>query len=116
MRKTIQKQQTRARRHGRIRSTLWGTAARPRLAVFRSNRYIYGQVIDDEKGVTLAGLSSGKISGASTRERARAAGKALAEKAREKGVAEVVFDRGGFLYAGSVKAFADGAREGGLKF
>jgi large subunit ribosomal protein L18 len=111
----------RARRHKRIRVRLRGTDQRPRLNVFRSLKHIYAQVIDDASGKTLAAASTneaearGDLSGSKT-ERARAVGKALAERAKEKGVGAVVFDRGGYLYHGRVKALADGAREAGLEF
>ena len=115
----------RARRHKRIRKKVWGTAARPRLVVYRSIRNIEGQLVDDEESRTLVGLSTldGTLrefraeAGKSRRvEHARAAGKALAARAKEKGIEAVVFDRGGYKYHGRVKAFAEGAREGGLKF
>jgi large subunit ribosomal protein L18 len=114
----------RAKRHRRIRKKIWGTAERPRLVVFRSLRNIEGQVVDDDAGRTLTGLStldkdlrSFEPEGANRRvEHARAAGKRLAERARAEGIDAVVFDRGGYQYHGRVKAFAEGAREGGLKF
>ena len=116
------RQVARERRHRRVRKKVRGTAARPRLAVFRSNKHIYAQVIDDIKGETLASASSlektlreGMKTGANT-DAAKAVGKLLAERAAVKGVKEVVFDRGGYLYHGRVKALADAAREGGLKF
>ena len=114
----------RRRRHARIRNKIWGTAERPRLVVFRSLKNIEGQLVDDDAGVTLVGLStlaselrSFEAEGDNRRvEHARAAGKLLAEKAKEAGIAKVVFDRGGYQYHGRVKAFAEGAREGGLSF
>jgi large subunit ribosomal protein L18 len=112
----------RMRRHLRVRRKVVGTTERPRLAVFRSLSHIEGQVIDDSKGVTVVGLSTlaadVKSGGAelSKSERGRLAGRLLAERAREKGITRVVFDRGGYLYHGRVKAFAEGAREGGLEF
>lgn len=114
----------RLRRHTRIRKTVHGTAERPRLVVYRSLRNIEGQVIDDDARRTLAGLSTlaaelrGGARGDGNRkvEAARAAGKLLAERARERGISAVVFDRGGFRYHGRVKAFAEGARAGGLVF
>lgn len=103
------------RRHRRIRAKVSGTALRPRLSVFRSNRALSAQLIDDEKAVTLAAASSAKLKGSSA-EKAKAVGKAIAEKAKAKNVTLAVFDRGGYLYAGAIKALADGAREGGLIF
>jgi len=109
----------RRRRHNRVRKNVRGSAARPRLAVFRSNRYIYAQVIDDDSGQTLAAASSQeKTLRKQTLTVATAAevGKLVAERAEAAGVETVVFDRGGFPYHGRVKALADAAREGGLKF
>ena len=103
-----------------IRTTVQGTAVRPRLAVFRSNRDIYAQVIDDDAGHTLLSASSKENQVASMKgsktEQAKAVGITLAKKAGAKGIKEVLFDRGGFLYHGRVKALAEGAREGGLSF
>jgi large subunit ribosomal protein L18 len=110
--------QARERRHRRIRGKVSGTAERPRLAVFRSNRGIFAQLVDDESGRTIAGaswLALKSFKGSKT-EQATAVGKALAEVAKQKGIEAVVFDRGGYLYHGRVKALAEGAREGGLKF
>ena len=104
------------RRHKKIRAKIFGTEEKPRLAVFKSNRYIYGQLIDDSKGVTLLTLSSMKIKGKNFTERCIETGRELAKSAKAKKIEAVVFDRGGFKYVGRVKAFADGAREGGLKF
>jgi large subunit ribosomal protein L18 len=111
----------RAVRHRRIRSKVVGTAARPRLVVFRSLRYIHAQLVDDAAGKTLAAASDmkmGKVAGeAGPRISAAAAvGKALAEKAAASGISAVVFDRGGYRYHGRVKALADAAREAGLQF
>ena len=114
----------RARRHARIRKKIWGTADRPRLVVFRSLKNIEGQVIDDDAGKTIVGLStlSKELGGFQAEgdnariEEAHAAGKLLGERAVAAGIESVVFDRGGYKYHGRVKAFADGAREGGLKF
>ncbi len=101
----------------RIRSRVMGTAQKPRLSVFRSNKYIYAQLIDDLAGKTLVAASSRSISEkAPNIELSGLVGKALAEKAVTAGISEVVFDRGGYLYHGRVKALAEGAREGGLKF
>lgn len=114
--KTISKQSQRTRRHARIRVKVSGTAARPRLAVFRSNKYLYAQLIDDGAGATLAAVNSRslKIKGGS-REKAVAVGTEIAKLAKEKKIEQVVFDRGGFLYAGVIKSVAEGAREAGLK-
>jgi len=106
----------RTRRHRRIRAKVSGTAERPRLAVFKSNMYFYAQIIDDTKGVTLAASSDMGIKGKTKTERAELAGEALAKQALAKGVTEVTFDRGGFIYTGRVRAFAEGARKGGLVF
>jgi len=107
----------RIRRHRRIRTRVSGSISRPRLAVFRSNRYLSAQVIDDEEGKTLIGLSTKELGAKGTKsEQAQALGRKLGEEAAKKGVSKVVFDRGGYLYTGNIKAFADGAREGGLKF
>jgi large subunit ribosomal protein L18 len=112
------KRASRLRRHRRVRTKVAGTAQRPRLAVFRSNRHIYAQLIDDGASRTLAAASDvnvpGVPSGAKT-ERAKKVGAMLAERAKAAGVEAVVFDRGGNLYHGRVKALADGAREAGLR-
>lgn len=103
----------------RIRKKIKGTAERPRLNVFRSNRYIYAQVIDDIQGHTLAAADSREatVSNEGNKvDQAREVGKLLAERAKEANVETVLFDRGGYLYHGRVKALADGAREGGIKF
>ena len=106
----------------RIRKKVAGTATKPRLAIFRSNSDIYAQLIDDVKGTTLAAASSlektmreGAKTGANIAA-AKAVGKLIAERAKEKGIKDVVFDRGGYLYHGRIKALADAAREGGLNF
>ena len=115
----IEKKEIRNRIHRRIRRKLSGTAARPRLAVFRSVAHIYAQVIDDAQGQTLVSASSvdktGKTKGGNVAA-AKAIGKLVAERAKEKGIKSVVFDRGGYLYHGRVKALADAAREAGLEF
>lgn len=103
--------------HRRIRKKIFGTAERPRLCVFRSNREIYAQLIDDEKGVTLLQETSLKAQMAGTKvDVAKLVGQKIAEKAKSNGVESVVFDRGGYLYHGRVKSLAEGAREGGLVF
>ena len=106
----------RIRRKNRVRAKVSGTAARPRLAVFRSNTQITVQLIDDASGVTLASTSTKKEKGATPRDRAIAVGGAIAKMAKDKGIDAVVFDRGGYLYAGNIKALADAAREAGLNF
>lgn len=103
-------------RHKKIRAKVSGTGDRPRLAVFRSNSAVYGQIIDDTLGKTLASASTSEIKTGTMLERARATGKSLAQKAVALKIKAVVFDRGGFQYTGRVQAFADGAREGGLNF
>ena len=111
--------QTRLKRHKRVRAKISGTAARPRLCVYRSNAHISAQIIDDVAGVTLVSASTQEkdFEGiGSNKEAARKVGAKLAEKAKAKGITEVVFDRGGYLYHGRVSELADGAREGGLKF
>ena len=107
----------RAKRHRRVRKKVIGTADRPRLAVYRSNRHIYAQVIDDFAGTTLAAASTlaASASGEPT-EQAKTVGKKIAEAAKAAGVTQVTFDRGGFMYHGRVQAVAEGAREGGLEF
>ncbi len=107
----------RQRRHARVRKTISGTATSPRLNVFRSNKEIYAQVIDDNKGVTLASSSSKilKVNGGNI-EGAKAVGKDIAEKCKKAKIEKVVFDRGGYLYHGRVAALADAARENGLEF
>lgn len=111
---------TRQKRHLRIRKNLIGTADIPRLNVFRSNTNIYAQIIDDTLGVTLVSASSAekelKIKNGSNIEAAKAVGKAVALRAKEKSINAIVFDRGGYLYHGRVKALAEAAREAGLKF
>ncbi|NLO55507.1 MAG: 50S ribosomal protein L18 [Thermovirga sp.] len=109
-------------RHRRLRKTLSGTGERPRLAVFRSLNHLYAQIIDDTRGHTLASASTLEKSvkaseeGADDFEVAKAVGRVVAERALEKGITQVLFDRGGHLYHGKVKALADAAREAGLKF
>lgn len=110
------KNDKRQKRHRRIRAKVCGTASRPRLSVFRSNRAIFAQLINDETGTTVAAASSRGVSAKSSGARAKAVGQAIAKQAKERGVTVAVFDRGGYLYAGAIKALADGAREGGLQF
>ena len=112
----------RLRRHIRVRKNLRGTAKRPRLAVFRSNQHIYAQIIDAGRGVTLASASSiektmrDELKGGSDKDAAARIGTLVAERAVAAGVTEVIFDRGGYIFHGRVKALADAAREGGLSF
>ena len=109
----------RLRRHKRIRAKISGTAARPRLDVFRSNANIYAQIIDDENGVTLLSASTldKEFEGyGGNKEAAKAVGTMIAKRAIERGITEVVFDRGGYVYHGRIQALAEAAREGGLKF
>lgn len=109
----------RLRRHKRIRAKISGTAARPRLDVFRSNANIYAQIIDDEAGVTLLSASTldKEFEGyGGNKDAAKAVGTMIAKRALERGITEVVFDRGGYVYHGRVQALAEAAREGGLKF
>lgn len=113
---TSSKVANRIRRHGRIRAKITGTAECPRLAVFRSNRFMYAQLINDETGTTLVGADSRKAKAKTAVERAKELGTMVAEMAKAKGVTKVVFDRGGFRYQGAVVALAEGAREGGLQF
>ncbi len=113
------KLERRARIKRSIRKNISGSAERPRLSVYRSNTQLYAQIIDDVSGKTLASSGSLKVEGAqkiTKVEQAKMVGKALAEKAKEAGITEVVFDRNGYLYHGRVKSFAESAREGGLKF
>ncbi len=116
MSKTARKTAQRARIRRRIRAKISGTPERPRLSVFRSNKHIYAQLIDDMAGTTLAAASTreGGESGVGV-EASKAVGQRIAERAKEAGVERVVFDRGGYRYHGNVQALADGAREGGLK-
>ncbi len=105
-----------ARRAARVRAKIAGTAERPRLSVFKSHRYIYAQLIDDTKGNTLVAFSSKEAKGKSPADRAKEVGLGLAKKAVAAKVKKVVYDRGGYLYAGKIKLVAEGAREGGLEF
>ncbi len=109
----------RLKRHARIRIKISGSESRPRLSVYRSNKHISAQIIDDVKGVTLASASThenGFEGATSNKAAARLVGKKIAERAAEKGITEVVFDRGGYIYHGRVSELAEGARESGLKF
>jgi large subunit ribosomal protein L18 len=114
------RQELRHRRHLRVRKKVTGTAGRPRLAVFRSLKHIYAQLVDDDRGVTLLGVADGsegiQVDGKGKVARGKAVGKLLAEKAKAAGISKVVFDRAGYRYHGRVQAVAEGAREGGLEF
>jgi len=114
----LTKSQKRKRVHQRIRKKVYGSSSRPRLCIFRSNKEIYCQLIDDINGVTVAAASSNAagVSGATKSDRSKAVGQLIAERAKSAGIERVVFDRGGFLYHGRVKSLAEGAREAGLKF
>jgi len=123
----LEKQHKRLRRHKRVRAKISGSSKRPRLCIFRSAKHIYAQLVDDEQGKTLVSASDLEIKkrGSSTKtggkkktksDIAREIGKLIAKKSLEKKIEQVVFDRGGYLYHGRIKAIAEGAREGGLKF
>jgi large subunit ribosomal protein L18 len=122
--RSIHKIKTRAheryRRHLRVRKKIHGTAARPRLVVFRSSKHTYAQLVDDDRGVTLVGASDSsegiQADAKGKSGRSFALGRLVAEKAKTKGIVKVVFDRAGYRYHGRVKALADGARKGGLEF
>ena len=117
--KLVDRAKARARRHARVRAKVSGTAACPRLNVFRSAKHIYAQVIDDVTGTTLCAASSmekGFEGNGGNVEGAKKVGEMLASACKEQGIEEVVFDRGGYVYHGRVQALAEGAREGGLKF
>jgi large subunit ribosomal protein L18 len=109
------KRDARLRRHTRVRKKVAGSQSRPRLAVFRSNRHIYAQLIDDVQAVTLASASDAEVKGEGKTARAKAVGELIASRAKEAGIEAAVFDRGGRLYHGRVAALAEGAREGGLQ-
>jgi large subunit ribosomal protein L18 len=120
--KRIDKNMIRLRKHERVRIKISGTAERPRLCVFRSSKHIYAQIIDDVSSTTLVAASSldealkGKLEYSGNKEAAKEVGKLIGSKAIEKGIKQVVFDRGGYLYHGRIKELADGAREAGLEF
>lgn len=120
--KLVDRNKVRLRKHVRVRKKISGTSAKPRLAVFRSAKHIYAQVIDDVAGTTLVSSSTldeaikGKAGYTGNKDAAKAVGQLVGEKAKAKGITQVVFDRGGYLYHGRVKELADGAREAGLEF
>lgn len=118
--KKIDKNEIRVKRHKRIRRHISGTSVRPRLSIYRSDAHIYAQLIDDEKGHTICQSSTLdktlNLTNSKNIEAAKAVGSDIAKKAVEKGITEIVFDRSGYIYHGKVKALADAARDGGLKF
>lgn len=116
MKKNQLKLEKRTRRHAKIRSTISGTSELPRLSVFRSNKHISAQIIDDETGTTLVSTHSREVKGENMMEKSGLVGESIAQKAKAKKIVKVVFDRGGFIYTGNIKMVADGARKGGLKF
>lgn len=118
----VDKNKARLKRHLRVRKKIEGTAERPRLNIFRSSKHMYAQIIDDTTGTTIVSASTqlkdikGELSNGGNTEAARKVGEAIAKLAKDKGITQVVFDRGGYLYHGRVQALADAAREAGLKF
>lgn len=120
--KKADRKEIRAKRQQRVRSKIYGTAQRPRLNVFRSLKNIYAQLVDDDNGITMLMVSTlspdlkGKFNSGGNKDAAVAVGRLVAEKALEKGISKVVFDRAGYLYHGRVKSLAEAAREGGLEF
>ncbi len=110
------KQRKRQERHRRVRAKVIGREGRPRLSIYKSNTRLVAQIIDDTKGIVIAHASSADEKAVTPRERAEKAAVTLVQRAKEKGIKEVVFDRGGFQYLGTVKAFADSARAAGLQF
>ncbi len=112
----LTKQERLKRRHNRVRAKVMGTGDRPRLSIYKSNTRVIAQIIDDERGITIAAVSSSSETGKTPKERAEKAAVTLAKQAAEKKVTKVVFDRGGFQYLGTIKAFADAARAAGLIF
>lgn len=116
MEKARIKTDRRERRHRRIRARVTGTALRPRLSVYKSNTALYAQLIDDEKGVTIATASSLGVKKGTMMEKAKTVGVEIAKAAKGKKIEKAVFDRGGFIYTGQIKALAESAREGGLSF
>jgi len=120
--KQFNRNEERKKRHRRVRQKVYGTPERPRLNVFRSNKHIYAQIINDESGHTLVAASTldkelkDKLTSTGNKEAARLVGELIGKRALEKGIDSVVFDRGGYLYHGKIKELADGAREAGLKF
>jgi large subunit ribosomal protein L18 len=116
MKNTNTKTLNRSRRHARVRAKVAGTEARPRLSIYKSNKRIIAQIINDDKGLTIVSVDAAKEKGKTPKERAEAAAATLGKLAKSKDISKVVFDRGGFQYIGTVKAFADAARAAGLEF
>ncbi len=116
MNKTIIKKEKRIRRKSRIRARVFGTMEKPRLSVFKSNKSLYAQLIDDVSGKTICQSDSKKVSGKTLSDKSFEIGKDIALKAKSKNIDKAVFDRGGFMYTGSIKSLAEGARSGGLLF
>jgi large subunit ribosomal protein L18 len=112
----ISREQKRKTRHNRVRAKIAGTADRPRLSVFKSNKDVYVQLIDDVKGLTIVSSNSLKMSKKAMTEKAKEVGLDIAQKAKGKNISKIVFDRSGYLYTGLIKTLADSAREGGLEF
>ncbi len=116
MKRAVTKSEKRDRRHRRIRARVIGSAEKPRLSVYRSNKALYVQLIDDARNHTLAQASTREAKKGTVLEKATATGTLIAERTLALGIKEIAFDRGGFIYAGSIKALAESARAGGLKF
>ncbi|MDP3804914.1 MAG: 50S ribosomal protein L18 [Candidatus Omnitrophota bacterium] len=116
MNKNSDKKLNRIRRHKKVRAKISGTSSKPRIAVFKSNQYIYAQVVDDENGKTLLSVSDMEVKTGNKSDKALKIGETLAARMKEKGLLEAVFDRGGFKFHGRVKSVADGLRSGGIKF
>ncbi len=116
MKKLNVKADSRQRRHARIRARVSGTKEMPRLSIYKSNRHMFAQIIDDTTGETIVGLSSAKAEGKNMTEKSKSLGQMIAKAAVAKKITKICFDRGGFKYTGKIKLFADSAREGGLKF
>ncbi len=119
MKGKLSKREKRERRHRRIKAKVFGNSQKPRLSVYRSNKFIYGQIIDDETGKTMFAVSDMRLDAGvpkSKLEKAKIVGAMLGKMATDKKISKVVFDRGGFIYTGRVRALAEGAREAGLKF
>lgn len=112
----ISREQKRKKRHNRVRAKVAGTIERPRLSVFKSNKDVYVQLINDEQGITIVAANSLKISDKTLSEKSKIIGLEIAQKAKEKNISKVVFDRSGYQYTGLIKLLADSAREGGLEF